>query len=673
METSAVFRQDINALRAWAVIAVVGYHFGFTGFTGGFVGVDIFFVISGYLITGQALDQLEKDRFSFFAFWTARLRRIFPALLIVLLATISLGWLLTMPYEYLSHTRQMLFAATFLSNITFASQQGYFDAVAHTKPLLHTWSLSIEWQFYFLLPFVLVTVWHFSAALRRQRNLLLGMTAITLVSMLWCFWLSQTGMGESFFSLRARAWELLLGGVIASTHRTGKVFSKKGVARSLWEARARPLAAIAGWGLLALTTLASLSPGRWPGPLTLLPVVGAGLIVWGHTLSAFGLSRVVNCWPAQRIGDWSYSIYLWHWPLWVFMQQWASARGHTIEVHQKIELLLTVLVLSCASYHYIEKPVRINRDKWTARRLGWCYLLALLILSAFTVAAVQTHGFEERVPAYQQRAELAKRLNTPRDECFRNSKSEKLAPTQFCDFGSLPDKQKTTAMLWGDSVAEQFLVPITAAATKLGIHGLIATQSGCRALLIEKPGIDNNSKSCAHFNQEVVSFLGHQVDPRIVILGRNWGNSAASVDEVFTLVQYLLLSGRTVVLILPMLNLNFDVPQRWIGEQLLAGKPVEDIRIKMTPELVYQQARDALAMRSREFADNPKLITVDLLPKICADGFCYLVRDGQANFRDTLHISNINASQYESLFVSALQKAVSAAALQKPAPKGEVQ
>ena len=215
MPGAGVFRPDINALRAWAVVVVVLYHFNIAGFTSGFVGVDIFFVISGYLITGQALAQLEAGNFSFRVFWTARLLRIFPALIVMVLATLFFGAWLTMPNTFLRHIRQMLFAVTFLSNITFGDARGYFDTAAQTKPLLHTWSLAIEWQFYLLMPLVLAAVWRALPAAHKKFSLLALLVLSMLLSMVWFFHLAQKGAGRRVFL----AWRACLG---AAGRRCGR-------------------------------------------------------------------------------------------------------------------------------------------------------------------------------------------------------------------------------------------------------------------------------------------------------------------------------------------------------------------------------------------------------------------------------------------------------------------
>ncbi|MES2052738.1 MAG: acyltransferase, partial [Pseudomonadota bacterium] len=438
----SAFRGDINALRAWAVVAVVLYHFQVPGFSSGFVGVDIFFVISGYLITGQALAQMAAGRFSFSAFWTARLRRIFPALLAVIVTTLALGWWLTMPDEFLRHTRQMLFAVTFLSNITFGDARGYFDAAAHTKPLLHTWSLSIEWQFYLLLPLFLAAIWRVLPAPKKPARMTAALLVVALGSMVWCFWLARGDAGAAFFSLNARAWELLAGGVIAGLHRlpgcgAASVFMHAG------GEMLRRVLVLLGWLMVGLAAVCGLSSEYWPGLWTLLPVAGSALVVWGGPIAP--LKHLTGSAPVQRIGDWSYSIYLWHWPLWVFLQQWASYRDISVEAPYKIGALVVALLLSYLSYRHVEQPARLRRALWTPRRLWLGYLLALAVLTVFTLAAVKFHGFPSRVPDYQQRVDLARRTNTPRDECFRNAQSEKRAREQFCEFGAAATTQMPSA------------------------------------------------------------------------------------------------------------------------------------------------------------------------------------------------------------------------------------
>lgn len=646
------FRQDINALRAWAVLAVVCYHFRVAGFTGGFVGVDVFFVISGYLMTGQILSKLQEEKFSLFDFWLSRLRRIFPALLAVTVFAVTLGWLFTAPGDYLKHIRQALSALAFVSNLTLNGERGYFDAAAQTKPLLHTWSLSIEWQFYMGLPLLLLAIWRLAPGSGKLAAARWGLLSVAGASLVWCLWRNSIDPGSGFFSLSARIWELLVGGLIAVLHLR---LQNNGMEPGDWIGlRYRRALPALGWMLIAISTVSSLPSGNWPGLLTLLPICGAALVV---AASDQPIGRwIIGHSAVQRIGDWSYSIYLWHWPLWVFVFERATFSGVHIEWPHKVGLLAVTLALGYFSYRFVEQPFRSRKGFWSPRRLVYGSALGFAAFTLFTAAVLKTHGFPNRLPDYQQRAELARRTSTPRDECFRDAKSTKQAAEQFCEFGVSASTAKSSAILWGDSLANQYLEPITHAADGLGLHGLIATQSGCRAF-VNSPLVDRGvPQGCSQFNQEVLDFVRSTQLPNIVILGRNWG--AGGAKEVAPLIESLLSSGKTVILILPSLNVGFDVTQQWMENQYRAGHAINEWSLEVTPELVQSAVRNEIAVATAPFSNNPKFITVDPLPKVCEGQVCYLVRNGLSNFRDTIHISNVNALQYDNIFANALANAL---------------
>lgn len=646
------FRQDINALRAWAVLAVVGYHFQLPGFAGGFVGVDIFFLISGYLITGQALSQMQESKFSLSGFWLSRLRRIFPALFVMTVGAVALGWAFTMPGEYMKHIRQALSALAFVSNLTLDGERGYFDAAAQTKPLLHTWSLSIEWQFYLGLPLLLLSIWRLSPASHRLSIAIKGLFLFALASLSWCLWRSYIDPSNGFFSIRTRAWELLLGAVIAGIHLQRKTDP---VAKIVFDtSHYRPATALLGWFLIAISTVVALPSDNWPGLLTLLPLSGAALVVASSDLSTG--QRIIASRGVQSIGNWSYSIYLWHWPLWVFFIGKASFNAISIEWPHQLALVGATLILGYLSYRLVEQPFRSRLRFWNSRRLTVGCGLGFVAMLCFTAAVLLTHGFPNRLPDYQQRAELARRTNTPRDECFRDAKSSKKSSSEFCEFGAPAASAKTSIILWGDSLANQYLEPVSRAAVSMGFHGLIATQSGCRAFLngpLQNKGVP---QACHKFNQQVLDFLVSAQKANIVMLGRNWGMGGAK--EAALLIETLLSTGKTVVLILPSLNTGFDTTQRWMENQFRAGHAINEWRMEATPELVQSAVRREIIEATTSFSNNPKFITVDPLPKVCEGQSCFLVRNGQANFRDTIHISNVNATQYDDIFKRALKEAL---------------
>ena len=646
------FRVDINALRALAVIAVVGYHFQLPGFAGGFVGVDVFLVITGYLMTRKVLNDLALGRFSLRDFGAMRMRRIYPALAVMTVSSVVAGWFVTLPGEYLKHLLQALSALAFVSNFAFNSDNGYFAMAAQTKPLLHTWSLSVEWQFYIWMPLVVWLVWRVASGSKSGiRTVTIAFQVVAALSLAWCLWESQSdATGSSFFSLRSRAWEPLAGGLIA----TAQIQRRSDGAAKPWWLETR-IVALAGWALVVGCIVYPLQESRWPGVLTLPPILGAAMIVGARQGTGGGLMGISSI---QRVGDWSYSIYLWHWPIWVFALSWLSLRGYRVDATQKTMMVLASLALGAISYHYVEQPVRLRRDLWTPRRLIVSSGIAFASLLGFVALAFLDNGFPKRLPEYLLTAEMARSTNTPRDECFRNSNSIKKTPGFYCSFGSEEAAGKPTAILWGDSFANQYLEPISSAAFANGIHGLIATQSGCRAFIEDSSGNSGDQKACREFNRSTLDFVVGQPQPSIIVLGSNWGNGR----EASALVDRLLYSGKIVVLIMPLLNVGFDVPQRWIENQIRAGHAVKEWKVKADPGLMMQELRDDFVQIMHTHRNNPRVIAVDPLSVICEHDYCYLVRNGQANFRDTAHISNVNAIQFKDLFDDAFRSALRAGA-----------
>ncbi|WKA30823.1 acyltransferase family protein [Bradyrhizobium roseum] len=640
------FRFDVNALRALSVVAVVGFHFQIPGFAGGFVGVDVFLVITGYLMTAKVLNELKLGRFSPWAFWMMRMRRIYPALAALTIASVVAGWFVTLPAEYSRHLLQALSALAFLSNFAFKSDSGYFAMAAQTKPLLHTWSLSLEWQFYFFMPLIVGLVWRLSLrAMSGIDAIIVALRVFAVLSLAWCLWASQQdATGSSFFSLQARAWEPLAGGLIAAAEIRRR---SEGMAEPSW--LQSPTVAVAGWLLVAGCVVYPLPEARWPGVLTILPVLGSAMIIAARQASREG--GLLGVPAIQRVGDWSYSIYLWHWPVWVFALSFLSLRGYGVGAAQKTLMVLLSLALGAISYRYVEQPFRIRRDFWTPRRLLGGSAVAFASLAAFVSLTFLNKGFPGRLPEYLLPAELARRTSTPRDECFRNANSTKKATETYCSFGSEQATQGLSAILWGDSFANQYLDPVSAAAHAHRIHGLIATQNACRAFIDDAAGNARDERPCREFNRSTLDFVLGPTGPRIVVLGSNWTNAL----EISVLVDSLLSAGKTVVLIMPLLNIGFDLPQRWIENQIRAGRAIEEWKVEASPALAMRALRDEIAHVLDRYRGNPRLVVVDPQSVVCEQDHCYLVRNGQANFRDTAHISNVNASQYRGLFDAAFK------------------
>jgi len=374
------YRPDIDGLRAVAVLMVVAYHIGWTALPGGFVGVDVFFVISGYLIGSMIIEDVSAGRFSLMGFYERRVRRIFPALVAMLLGTSVLACLYLLPSEMRLYGRSMVAATFSLSNFYFSLNSGYFVPWAGTLPLLHTWSLAIEEQFYVVFPLLVLLLYRF-----RPRALWVVLLSLALAS----FGLSLRGAlaqrSVDFYMPQTRAWELLLGVLIA------------------WPGLAAPRGRLQreGAGLLGLVFV--VASGLWlseampmPGYAALMPCLGAALLIlagcWGGSLAGLGL-----CWsPIVFVGRISYSLYLWHWPVLVFLRLSDRFPAGRYEIVAKVGALVAMMTLATLSWRYVETPFRYGKWRPGGPRLFAMAGAAALLLATIGLGAVATSGFPGR-------------------------------------------------------------------------------------------------------------------------------------------------------------------------------------------------------------------------------------------------------------------------------------
>ena len=374
------FRKDINALRALAVILVVVYHFNSSWAPGGFVGVDVFFVISGFLMTSIILQREEVTLSSLINFYIARLNRIVPALAFLCVALLALGWFYFAGEEYETLAKHARYSLTFLSNQVYLGEAGYFAAASKEKWLLHTWSLSIEWQFYLLYPiFIGIVLKLFS-----RSRLAVAINTLLLISLFYCGYLSSSGDTSGYFMLSARAWEMLLGSWAV-----------------LYKPR-RPYPVYVGWLLVLSSALVINKDYVWPSLVTLLPTLGALIILWANQNS-----RVNDSYVVQKIGLYSYSIYLWHWPVVVLFYKLNLTTPLWLFVGITLSLLLGGF-----SYHTVEQ-IRFTKNIHSAKRLLLqCKpLWIILILVGTTKFIAEEKGFPTRGTLEPELVELYEKLS----------------------------------------------------------------------------------------------------------------------------------------------------------------------------------------------------------------------------------------------------------------------
>lgn len=467
---ASVYRPDIDGLRAIAVLSVVLFHAWPALLPGGFIGVDIFFVISGYLITGIILGGLAQGRFRFADFYARRIRRIFPALAVVLLATYVAGWYLLFADDYQNLSRHLMAAVLFVSNFLLRGEAGYFDQAADRKPLQHLWSLGIEEQFYLLWPALLVAAWRL-----RIKPLYLTST-IVAGSFLYNVYSVRIDPAATFYSPSTRFWELLLGGALSAAHQGARTALPAGLANPM---------SFAGVALIA-AGLAVLDGTRlFPGLWALLPSLGALLLIAAGPLAWFNRT-VLSAPMLVGVGLISYPLYLWHWPLLSFAR---IAGGETPPHLVRAGLVLASGVLAWLTYEAIEKPVRFG-----ARRAFMVPALcaAMVAIMAVAVVTYRAGGWPARPITSTDQAQFIQYY----DRMHQQGIAE--AYRQECDFMDWPTGavrpsidpactqpgERETVFLWGDSYAQALSAGLRAAAPP-GTGVAQVTTSLCRPALTD--------------------------------------------------------------------------------------------------------------------------------------------------------------------------------------------
>lgn len=624
------FRGDINGLRAWAVLAVVLYHFNVAGLGGGFAGVDIFFVISGFLMAGIVNSGVEQGRFSLISFYLARARRILPALIVLVAVLLLVGWFLLMPSEYQTlgrHARESLF---FTSNLRYLREAGYFDISSHEKWLLHTWSLSVEWQFYLIYPLVLMAL----ARLRAGRKMALMVHVLALlVSLILCVFLTASRPSQTFFLLPFRAWELLFGSVVFLI--AGQL--QLSVRQRFWSESL-------GIGLIVVTLMMVRADMNWPGGIALLPTIGAALVL----LSA----RQGSLWTGSRLAQWvgtrSYSIYLWHWPLVValiyFERQTPLWVGGGI---------VASLLLGHLSYVWVETPSR----RWVAgkgRVAGAAWLVAALAVVAVSAQLVRQSGFPARLPEAVARVEAQSNNRNPRlKEC--------LAVDASCIYGG----SQVDALVIGDSHADAVVNAVVASMPSREEGVYFRGLNGCLMVFGAQWGGEGKRDTCTGLRNKLASDLDHLYPGKpllivnrtsLYVMGELPGPGvkrpgvplvyfsspvATQTTEYLTefrrnYVESVCRMGRQhpIYLVRPFPEMPERVPHM-LGRALLLGKQIE-VFISMAD---YRKRHDFIWSVQNEAATQCGARILDPLPYLCDQERCYGSRNGWPLYVDDDHLS----------------------------------
>ena len=413
------FRKDINGLRAFAVIAVVLFHFNTSWMPGGFAGVDVFFVISGFLMTSVIFRGIEQNDFSIMKFYIARANRIIPAMALLCLVLLAFGWFYLTPIEYQALGKHAASSVSFISNFVYFMEAGYFDAASHEKWLLHTWSLSVEWQFYIIYPLALLALRKIMPVNAMKITIVIG----TIVGFIFCAWATYRSPSASYYLFPTRAWEMMIGGVAYLYPFTIKENRKKVVE---W----------IGLALIIGSCFLISADNPWPGYLAIFPVLGSFLIIQAQRNNSLITGNIVF----QKIGSWSYSIYLWHWPLVVIIYTLKLPIAYTY-----IGMVLSLL-LGYLSYKYVEK-IKFRNYKNFKSLLGSKPIYIALVV--FLLGGIVFTKVDEITPyrfTTEQVAVVNQQKKDPRESVCAKAQN---GVSPMCKYGDGPVK----AIVIGDSHA----------------------------------------------------------------------------------------------------------------------------------------------------------------------------------------------------------------------------
>lgn len=620
------YRPEIDGLRAIAVLAVVLFHCDF-GFPGGFTGVDVFFVISGFLIGSHIWKELEEGSFSFWHFWERRVRRIVPAATVVTLFVLAFGTLFLLPQDLKDLGRASTWQAACVANVNYYLKANYFEGPSELKPLLHTWSLAVEEQFYFFLPLVMWAT--YKLARQHARKTMVGLMALTFgLSFVLSILVLPRDQSATFYMLPTRAWELLIGSLVAFIPAISSPQKREGLAMS-------------GLGLVITPFFGYSTTTRFPGLAALPTCLGTALLIYANTPSSAGLTnvgRALSWRPLVFVGLISYSLYLWHWPLLAFSRYLAA--GELTVIHRAV---LIVASFACAvlSWKFVETPFRTRRMGASRKSLFVVAGVATAAVSAFGTLLWETQGFPSRVSEHSRLVATVS-LERPFNKKIGTAeiRSGNLVRLGVGRAGAAP-----SVLLWGDSHA-------MAAATAFDIYLKQHGRSGVGVMHTSTPpvlnwykiGLKGMNEESPTYNAAVVDYIEAHKIPNVV-LTCYW--TAASRDPSFTpavvaTVRRVKETGARVWILLDPPIQPFDV-SRLLAREDIFRPDIESLCATPATTAAFDPA-DAAALGELRAAGatilDPKPFFLDPSKRF------YVVQSGGwPLYRDGNHLSMVGAKR----------------------------
>jgi peptidoglycan/LPS O-acetylase OafA/YrhL len=645
------FRPDIEGLRGIAVLIVVLFHCGLPGFSGGFVGVDVFFVLSGYLITGLLVAEIQKtSELNLLQFYARRARRLLPASALTLVVTLLIGAIILAPQELNMAGHAGRAAALYMSNIFFDKNAGdYFAPDVKSNPILHTWSLAVEEQFYLFWPLLILLalqVW------RSMKALVTVLSGLTIVSLGTGIWFTANGGTFAFYELPARAWEFGLGGLAVLLPR-----DTLKIPVGWWLA--------VGWfGIFAILGSASFILGdtNFPGWIALIPVIGTvAALLAGTALPNHGVGVVLYSAPLQMLGRLSYSWYLWHWPFLVF----AAALLPNISLAGKTTVAAASLAVAGISYHFVENPIRFHPSLLKRPALSVCLAVAVTLSSlGAAVLAIWFATHLEKEPKMKTITQAVGDVaRLPRPQCVSGPRSSEVTTCHFGDLSS-----GINIVLFGDSHAIQWFNPLERIVKANGWKLTTVVKSGCAAFDISPVGLSaGHLATCARWRAEVLQRIV-ALRPTIVFIGnlttslglkdRNNPTQTVPLDDLREGVRRTLqaLTGLRVVIMRDTPYFQYDIPTCLARSARSFGYPgglCEADRSHVLNAAVFESEQaGAQGLSNVHF--------IDVTDRICQRDICRPVQGDAVIYRDHHHLTGTFADSLMATLEVKLRKIVKA-------------
>ncbi|AMJ94142.1 lipopolysaccharide modification acyltransferase [Alteromonas stellipolaris] len=526
------FRADIQGLRALAVLSVVIYHISPFHLPGGFIGVDVFFVISGYLIIGQIYKKVLDNRFEFKEFYVKRFKRLFPAYFVTIAISSIFAFIYFLPGEFQNYTWSLVSSCLYVSNFYFYTKSGYFDSELQGSPLLHTWSLSVEEQFYAIVPILLVACYKFF-----HKKSILALILVGVVSFILCIYLSNTNISFAFFSSITRFWQFILGGLVSIY--TLQLTKQKAIPEIV--------------SIASLITLIAccffMSHDDFPGFKALIPTLATTLLLAfsNRTLLTYKLLAIK---PAKFFGDISYSLYLWHWPVIIFYSLHFERELTAID---KIAVFGISIILGVVSYYFIEERFRRSTNSKSNTFLRVAVLSSAVCAASFAFTQVNDFRFTEQQRNYEQFMLNYKADNFRPGICFLTKQQPDISYYKK-DLCIAQSDSKENIVLLGDSHAAHWYSAIKEAINNETQTLTQITASGC------KPTLDYKGEArCTELMKWAFSDVLYSESYDKVIISARWDLN--DLKPLLETIKNLESRGLTIVVLGPILEYSQPLPR----------------------------------------------------------------------------------------------------------------